>query len=205
MGRGRRIGQWQQLNPPFPFQARGRKANGIQGQGKGAAKVARRFRGESHHKVDTKGRVSIPALFRRVLEAGDPEWTSGLAPSLVIVYGDQRQNYLECYTVEAINEVDDQIAALPRGSNGRRMLERLFNGLSFPTSVDETGRLVLPAKLRQKIGLDGEAFFIASGDTFQIWKPETYESEELLKTESWLEDQPEGFDPLTLLNPQSGG
>ena len=31
--------------------------------------MARRFRGESHHKVDTKGRVSIPASFRRVLEA----------------------------------------------------------------------------------------------------------------------------------------
>ncbi|MDT2073578.1 MAG: cell division/cell wall cluster transcriptional repressor MraZ, partial [Planktomarina sp.] len=32
--------------------------------------MARRFRGESHHKVDSKGRVSIPALFRRVLELG---------------------------------------------------------------------------------------------------------------------------------------
>ncbi|MEP4311011.1 MAG: MraZ, partial [Lentilitoribacter sp.] len=30
--------------------------------------MARRFRGESDHKVDTKGRVSIPASFRRVIE-----------------------------------------------------------------------------------------------------------------------------------------
>ena len=42
-------------------------------------------------------------------------------------------------------------------------------------TVDETGRIVLPAKLRQKIGIEGEAYFIAMGDTFQIWKPETYE------------------------------
>lgn len=166
--------------------------------------MARRFRGESHHKVDTKGRVSIPALFRRVLEAGDPDYTEGLNPNLVIVYGDHRRNYLEAYTIEAIDEVDDQIAKLPRGSMERRMLERLFNGQSFPTTVDETGRLVLPAKLRQKIGLDKEAFFIATGDTFQIWKPETYEEVEMAKTEAWLDEQDEDFDPLTLLGGSGG-
>ena len=164
--------------------------------------MGRRFRGESHHKVDTKGRVSIPASFRRVLEAADPNWTDGLNPELVIVYGDHRRNYLECYTQEAIDEVDEQIAALPRGSMERRMLERLFNGQSFPTNVDETGRLVLPAKLRQKIGLEKEAFFIATGDTFQIWKPETFEEVEQKKTEDWLDELPDDFDPLTLLNGQ---
>lgn len=164
----------------------------------------RRFRGEGHHKVDTKGRVSIPASFRRVLEAGDPDWTDGLNPNLVIVYGDHRRNYLECYTIEAINEVDGQIADLPRGSMERRMLQRLFHGQSFPTSVDETGRLVLPAKLRTKIGLEAEAFFIAAGDTFQIWKPETYDSEELAKTEAWLDDLPDDFDPLILLDRSKG-
>ena len=162
--------------------------------------MSRRFRGESQHKVDTKGRVSIPASFRRVLEAGDPNWQPGGNPELVIVYGDHRRNYLECYTMAAIDEVDDKIDALPRGAMERKMLQRLFHGQSFPTNVDETGRLVLPAKLRSKIDLDGEAFFIAAGDTFQIWKPETYESEELAKTEAWLDDLPEDFDPMEYLD-----
>jgi len=162
--------------------------------------VVRRFRGESRHKVDSKGRVSIPASFRRVLEAGDPNWTEGLNPELVIVYGDHRRKYLECYTMEAIGEVDAKIDAKPRGTIERKILERLFQGQSLPTNVDETGRLVLPAKLRQKIGLEDEAFFIAAGDTFQIWKPETYEEEELSKTEAWLEQLPEDFDPLALLD-----
>lgn len=166
--------------------------------------MARRFRGESHHKVDAKGRVSIPALFRRVLEAGDPDWTDGLRPQLVIVYGDHRRKYLECYTVEAIDEVDDKIARLPRGTVERRMLERLFQGQSHPTEVDNDGRLVLPQKLRDKIGLQNEAFFMASGDTFQIWNPETYETEELAKTEAWLDQLPDDFDALSLLD-QPGG
>lgn len=162
--------------------------------------MARRFRGESHHKVDSKGRVSIPASFRRVLEASDPNWKSGDTPELVIVYGDHRRNYLECYTMEAIEEVDEKIDALPRGSMERKMLQRLFHGQSFPTTVDETGRLVLPAKLRQKINLENEAFFIAAGDTFQIWKTETYEEEELAKTEEWLDELPDDFDPLAFLD-----
>jgi len=139
-----------------------------------------------------------------VLESGDPNWTDGLNPELVIVYGDHRRAYLECYTIDAINEVDAQIADLPRGSMERKMLQRLFHGQSFPTNVDETGRLVLPAKLRQKIDLENEAFFIAAGDTFQIWKPETYEKEELAKTEEWLDELPEDFDPLIYLDRAKG-
>ena len=166
--------------------------------------MSRRFRGESHHKVDAKGRVSIPASFRRVLEAADPNWKSGENPELVIVYGDHRRNYLECYTMEAIDEVDAKIDALPRGSMERKMLQRLFHGQSYPTNVDETGRLVLPAKLRNKIALDKEAFFIAAGDTFQIWNPETYEQEELAKTEEWLDELPDDFDPLSFLDGKEG-
>ncbi|WP_372611089.1 division/cell wall cluster transcriptional repressor MraZ [Aquicoccus sp.] len=166
--------------------------------------MTRRFRGESHHKVDAKGRVSIPASFRRVLEAGDPDWTEGLNPNLVIVYGDHRRKFLECYTIEAIDEVDRKIDSLPRGSKERKILQRLYHGQSLPTNVDETGRLVLPAKLREKIGLENEAFFIAAGDTFQIWNPETYEREEMAETEAWLDEQPEDFDPLIFLDQVRG-
>jgi MraZ protein len=154
--------------------------------------------------VDGKGRVSIPADFRRVLESGDPSWSEGKAPEFVIVYGDHRRAYLECYTMEAAAKVDADIDDLPRGSIERRMLERLFNGQSLKTSIDETGRIVLPQKLRTKIDLGDEAYFIASGDTFQIWKPETYESVELAKTEAWLDQFPEDFDPLILLDKKKG-
>lgn len=162
--------------------------------------MVRRFRGEFHQKVDGKGRVSIPAHFRRVLEAGDPTWTDGKVPELVVVYGDHRRQYLECYTIDAASEVDAKIDQMKRGSIERRMLEKLFNGQSLQTNIDDTGRIVLPAKLRAKIGLEGEAYFIATGDTFQIWNPSTYEEVEEARTEAWLNDMPEDFDPLVLLD-----
>ncbi|SFR12880.1 division/cell wall cluster transcriptional repressor MraZ [Poseidonocella sedimentorum] len=162
--------------------------------------MARRFRGESHHKVDSKGRVSIPAGYRRVLEQCDPDWTKGLNPEFVIVYGDERRNWLDCYTMQAIDELDEQISALPRASKERKLLERLIQGQSLTSSVDETGRIVLPAKLRKKIGLESEAFFISAGDYFQIWNPETYDTQERAKQEAWLDELGPDFDPLILLD-----
>jgi transcriptional regulator MraZ len=152
--------------------------------------VAGTFRGEGHHKVDGKGRVSIPALFRRVLEAGDPDWTEGLNPHIVIVYGSEKRKHLECYSSEAISEVDEKIRKLPRGSKKRKALQRLYHAQAHNTSVDETGRLVLPAKLREKIGLEGEAYFVGNGDTFEIWHPDTYETEMYSDLEA-----DDGFDP----------
>ena len=161
--------------------------------------MARRFRGESVHKVDAKGRVSIPAPFRRVLEENDPDWTDGLTPNLVIVYGDKSRQFLEGFSMTAMDEVDERIAALPRGSKNRRLLERMFSGQVVQMQVDDTGRLVLSPKLREKIGITNEAFFIASGDTFQIWEPKAYD-DQAAKFEDIYEDLDEDFDPLTLLD-----
>lgn len=175
------------------------------GQVEGADEaVARRFRGESRHKVDAKGRVSIPASFRRVLEANDPDFTEGLRPQLVIVYGDHRRDFLECFTMNAIEEVDRKIEKLPRASERRRMLERLVQIQSLQTEVDPDGRLVLPQRVREKIGLADEAYFLGSGDTFQIWKPETYDEKEAGKTEAWLDALPPGIDPLSMLDEEVG-
>ena len=82
------------------------------------------------------------------------------------LYGDPRKRYTNA-TIEAIEEVDRKIDGIPRGSRERKALERIFNGHSVSTSVDETGRLVLSAKLREKAGIEG-GIFIAAGDTFQI-------------------------------------
>jgi MraZ protein len=176
----------------------------IGGEQKDRGTVLRRFRGEFHQKVDTKGRMSIPASFRRVLEAGDPEWTDGLNPQLVVLYGDHLNDSLHVYTITAFMEIEDDILALPRGSDERRYLSRTILGQSLTTDVDKDGRLVLPKKQRDKIGLEGEVFFTAAGDHFQIWRPETYETVEAGVVPEVLKDKPEDFDPLILLDQARG-
>ena len=165
--------------------------------------MVRRFRGEGTQKVDAKGRVSIPASYRAVLRDGDPSWSEGKLPEFIIVYGDERRDFLECFTIDAANEVDDKIARLPRGTAKRRAMEQLFNGQSVDATVDDTGRIVLPAKLRDKIKIDGEAYFIAMGDTFQIWKPEAFDAAES-DVDELLDSMPQGADIWTLLENGEG-
>ncbi|MFC7703277.1 division/cell wall cluster transcriptional repressor MraZ [Plastorhodobacter daqingensis] len=166
--------------------------------------MAQTFRGEFNQKVDTKGRVSIPAPFRRVLEAGDPDWAEGQRPRFVIVYGDERRKFLECYTISAMREVEAQIARLPRGTPRRRLLERVMITLSHTCEVDEDGRIVLPQKLRDKIALSAEAVFAGALDTFQIWQPAAYEADLVQEAQAELEALPEGADILSLLGDLPG-
>ena len=168
--------------------------------------MARRFRGQFHQKVDAKGRVSIPAPFRRVVEACDPEWTEGLRANLVLHFGPATQQFLAGYTIEAMDDIDRRIDAMQRGSAARKLLERTVNSQSQPTQLDDDGRIVLPQRLRERLALSGEAVFVGAGDSFQIWKPEAYAAEEA-RTEAWLEAQGEDFDPFSLLPdlPAGGG
>lgn len=161
--------------------------------------MARRFRGSDTYKVDGKGRVSIPAPFRRVIEACDPDWKDGLRPRIVIVYGDERFDWLEVYTMDAIEEIDRQIDMMQRGSDERLALEELMHGQAIETEIDGDGRLVLPQKLREKVGLEGEAFFISAGDYFKIWKPETYGSGHGGRARKVLDQRPDDFDLRSLL------
>ena len=134
----------------------------------------RRFRGEAENKVDAKGRISIPAPFRRILEEGDPDWSSSLNPNLVIVYGRRNRKCLEGYSLRTIEIVDNLISNLPRYSNEREILERLLNSQSVQVQLDENGRIILPLKLRKLVDIESTAMFVGMGEKFQIWHPDNY-------------------------------
>lgn len=163
--------------------------------------MAEAFRGEFTQKVDAKARVSIPAAFRRVLESGDPDSSR---PRIVMVYGDERRKFVECYTVAEAQRLEARIRRLPIGSPQRRVLERNMITLSATIDIDDDGRIVLPPKVREKIALgadelakNAEAIFAGTLDAFQIWRKDTYEGE--LEAEAALMDLPEGVDILSLL------
>lgn len=164
------------------------------------------FRGEFSQKVDGKARVSIPAAFRRVLEAGDPAFGEGSRPRLVMVYGSADRKFVECYTITEMKKVEARIRKMPPGNRSRRYLEINLVTLSQTVEVDEDGRIVMPPKVRDKIALtaedmkDGaEAIFAGTLDTFQIWKRDAYDAELALQAD--LEDDilPDGLDMLALL------
>lgn len=157
------------------------------------------FSGASQHKVDGKGRVSIPAAFRRVLEENDPAWTDGLNPNLFIVLGDQYRGFLEGFSPASMAEVIAGIKAMKRGTPKRNYLEHIYSGLTQQMQVDDNGRLILTEAMRAKAGITDEAKFVASGDSFQIWNPSAYDAK-AGKFIDYASQFGEDFDPLSLLD-----
>ncbi len=168
--------------------------------------MARKFRGSEDVKVDGKGRMSVPAKFRRVFEANDPDWSQpGDRTQLVVIYGPDGWNWLELYTIAAIERIDEEIDALPRGSQKRMWLETLMNGQATDAEIDPEGRLVLPKALRDKIGLDlnSTAFFTSKADYIQVWKPENFSESDSSLREYQANYAPD-FDPRVFLQEGEG-
>jgi len=122
---------------------------------------------------------------------------------MLVNYGLPNQNHLKCYTIEAAQGIVTKVKAMPMGSKERKWAERALIAASQTVSIDETGRLSLTQVLRDKIGVADQVYFSSAIDSFQIWNKDTYDSVVARETESLLEEMPEDFDPLQLL--EGGG
>ncbi len=131
------------------------------------------FIGRHENKIDAKGRMSIPAEFRKVLDKGDPERDVGTYPRLLLVVGDERTDYVEGMTVERGANLRRQIRRMDVADPRRLDLEEVLYELSVQISVDETGRIVVPPAAREKLGLGDKAMIVGRGETFQVWEPGT--------------------------------
>ena len=151
------------------------------------------FRGEFDQKVDKKGRMSIPSDFRAVLTDGDPRCPENPLARLVVLHGPHIKDCLHVYTIEAMEEIEEGIKRLPPGSVERKKASRKILGKSWETEVDKDGRIVLPQRLREQIGLGGLATMTAMGDYFELWDATTYERFEE------EDDDDDDVDPLTYL------
>ncbi|MFV0473418.1 MAG: division/cell wall cluster transcriptional repressor MraZ [Pikeienuella sp.] len=125
------------------------------------------FSSSATNKVDGKGRVSIPAPFRKVL-AGEDSPILFLMPELlgeptIIGFGQSHFENL-ARSLTGMNPFSPEFRALADAVAGQ----------AHQLPLDETGRIVLPKDLREIADIGDEAFFVGSLNTFQIWKPETY-------------------------------
>jgi len=125
------------------------------------------FISSSTHKVDKKGRVSIPATFRKALE-GETEPGVVLGPTLrdlpcVEGYGYGRLEQIAAQ-LDQLNPLSEEYEALAGQVLGRARL----------VSLDPEGRIVLPAEFIERAQIDSEAVFVGLGKTFQIWSPELH-------------------------------
>ena len=74
-----------------------------------------------------------------------------------------------------------------------------MNTQSLYAQVDENGRMVLPQRLREMFGLDGEALFAGMGEHFQVWAPDAFR-QDMAELDAWREGLDEGADPFDELD-----
>ncbi len=126
----------------------------------------RRFTSTHTNKVDGKGRVSVPAPFRAVLEAQ--------GGSVLYLTPNKGDGAIDGFGEAYMADLEQRINALPIGSPKRRAAERRYFANTTTITYDPDGRFVLPQKLIQFAGLTDQATFIGLGQYFQIWKPDAY-------------------------------
>ena len=120
------------------------------------------FTGEYRHTVDDKGRIAVPAKFRAQLDAGAvvSRW---LDPCLAI------------HTAAGWESLSTKVAALPFTDQTARRFTRFVFAGSAPAELDRQGRVLVPAYLRESIGLTADAVVVGTHDHVEIWAPDRWE------------------------------
>jgi MraZ protein len=131
-----------------------------------------RFVSTFTNKIDAKGRVSIPASFRAVLERDGYG-----SPSLggIYCYPSLDAPALDCGGERLAQKIDGLLAGLPDYSDERDELSVALYGDVQVLGLDGDGRIVLPEGLRAHAGLDAAVTFVGLGDKFQMWEPARFE------------------------------
>lgn len=127
------------------------------------------FRGRFTNKIDSKGRVSVPAKFRAVSIA---QGLNGIICFPPLSDG----QFIEGCGPAFSNQIDRMLAQLDPFSPERDMLASVLLGESAELTFDADGRVILPENLRELAGITDEAAFVGAGERFQIWEPKAYEA-----------------------------
>ena len=135
------------------------------------------FKGTYRHRIDAKGRLPVPAAFRRALgERG--------ASSLVVTLLDQ---CLAAYPLDEWARLEEQLGALPAFSGPVKALTRLLTSRAADCDFDVQGRILVPSALREQAGLAQDVVVVGVLNRFEVWAPAAWESF-LRESERLLDD-----------------
>jgi len=131
--------------------------------------MADRFVSNITLRLDSKGRVSIPAFFRSVLGRDGFE---GLYcyPALDRPAIDAGGNAL-------MTEIEALIGRFTPFSEEREQFALALYGTSETLKVDGEGRVMLSESLKRHAGIADSVTFVGLGHKFQIWEPGRFQNE----------------------------
>ena len=115
------------------------------------------------NKVDKKGRISLPSLFRNALPKN--------SRNEIILYKSLKYNSIEGCGGNRINEIAKRINKLDFFSDDQDDFATSVFSQIIPTNIDKEGRFLIPENLKNHSNISNEATFVGQGHYFQIWEP----------------------------------
>jgi len=148
------------------------------------------FSGRFDHSIDEKGRVSIPARFREVLQRDNHDRL------YITNFPFDGERCLALYPPSQWETLNARLQTKPRFDPLVQVFETLIIGGAHEVPVDRQGRILIPPKLRAYAALDRDVTFSARQDHFQLWDKRILEK--VLKATEEKIMQPEFFAKLGL-------
>ena len=131
-----------------------------------------RFLGNIEAKTDAKGRVFLPATFRKMLQASGGE--------TLVLRKDIFQDCLVLYPESVWNEQMDLLRSrLNRFNAQHQRIFRQFVSEVEMVTLDGNGRFLIPKRYLQMAAIQQEVKFIGMGDTIEIWANERVEASKM--------------------------
>ena len=122
------------------------------------------FKGSYTHTIDQKGRINIPARFRR---------TPGSVENYVITRGLNECLYV--FPADEWEKVEQKLRTLTRTDPDALYYLRSTLANAADVQIDRQGRITVPANLLKLAQLDREVMINGALDRMEIWNPDTYE------------------------------
>ena len=121
-----------------------------------------RLLGNIEAKVDTKGRVFLPAVFRKALQTA--------AEETLVMRKDVFQQCLVLYPESVWNAQMDLLRSrLNRWNRTHQEIYRQFVSDVELLTLDGNGRFLIPKRYLRMADISQEVKFIGMGDTIEIW------------------------------------
>ncbi|MBQ2657269.1 MAG: division/cell wall cluster transcriptional repressor MraZ [Erysipelotrichaceae bacterium] len=121
------------------------------------------FIGEYQHNLDAKGRIVVPGRFREELHE-----------SFILARG--LDGCLSIYSLKQWDKMFEEIDKLPTTKKAARQYIRMLTSTATECTLDNQGRIQIPAFLSKPVNITKECVVIGANDHIEIWDKATWDS-----------------------------
>jgi MraZ protein len=143
------------------------------------------LRGNAPATIDEKGRLKIPSVFRGYIEEswGSDFYVTSLSGESVLIY-----------PLQIWQEIEERLAKLPSLNPTKKKFLDRTNFYGQVASADKSGRILIPAMLRESAQMTGEVAVLGYLDHVDVWNHKRFL--ERLKAQEFTEEDHETLSQL---------